>query len=111
MTGVQTCALPISNKTALPADPPQVEVYNLWDVATSMDRYQNTISRKRGIMLWKKRATTPKSNKPTALLSTIRDVIFVPNSDSVLYKDAISRRGNGKARLRPMRESIYRPLQ
>jgi hypothetical protein len=104
-----------SNKITLPEDPPQVEVFNLWDVVTSMDRYQNTMSGKRGIMLWKKGSTKRNSSntksKPTALLSTLRDIIFVPNSDSVLYKDAISRRGNGKARLRPMRESVYRPLQ
>ena len=104
-----------NNKVTLPEDPPEVEVFNLWDVVTSMDRYQNTISKKRGIMLWKKQSTKQKSiktsSKPTVVSSTLQDIIFVPNSDSVLYKDAISQRGNGKARLRPMRESIYRPLQ
>lgn len=103
-----------SNKLNLPEDPPEVEVFNLWDVVTSMDRYQNTRSGKRGIMMWKKQAMKRKSNTKqsisSALLPSLKDIIFVPNSDSVLYKDAISRRGNGKARLRPMRESIYRPL-
>ena len=99
----------------LPEDPPLVEVFNLWDVVTSMDRHQNTASANRGIPLGKKTAMNHQSkpkvpSESTALASTLRDIIFVPNSDSVLYKDAISRRGNGKARLRPMRESVYRPL-
>jgi hypothetical protein len=104
-----------SSNAALPEDPPDVEVFNLWDVVTSMDRYQNTLSGKRGIKFWTNRSTNNKRSKATKTTavasSTLQDIIFVPNSDSVLYKDVISRRGNGKARLRPMRESVYRPLQ
>jgi hypothetical protein len=105
----------IGNKVTLSEDPPDVEVFNLWDVVTSMDRYQNTASRRSGLVPWKifgkKRQGVISQAKSTPLSPTLEDIIFVPNSDCVYYKDAISRRGNGKMRLRPMRESIYKPLR
>jgi hypothetical protein len=98
----------------LPEEPPIVEVFNLWDVVTSMDRYQSNMIGKGGIHLWKERLMKRKKGdrqRRNPMSSSPQDIIFVPNSDSTHYKDAISRRGNGKARLRPMRESVYRPLR
>lgn len=84
-----------SAAAAVPDQPVDVEVFNLWDVLSSMDRQQPA-----------------KTNNPLVELKRrfssvdgdgLQDITFVPNSDAVHYKDAISRRGNGKARLRPMR--------
>ena len=88
----------------LPEKPPNVEVFNLWDVLTSMDRYDfqerqqtRSISNR---LLQPVRRRLPASDLPLEL----RHVTFVPSSRSVSYKEKISARGNGKARLRPMRE-------
>jgi hypothetical protein len=102
-----------AKKLPLPKEPPMVEVFNLWDVVTTMDRYQNNMLRRGGLKILKEKIFMRKKlNKDflSPLSSSFNDVIFVPNSDSVHYKDSISQRGNGKARLRPMRESIYRPI-
>lgn len=69
---------------------PDVEVFNLWDVLTSMDRES-------------------AKQKPTLLFNkgygggALSDVTFVPSSHSVDYKERMSKLGNGKARLKPMR--------
>ena len=79
---------------------PQVEVFNLWDVLTSMEKDS-----------WRNKRAAPKfdilkplqqrfGKKPTPGLES---VTFVPSSRGVQYKESISARGNGKARLRPMR--------
>jgi len=89
------------NRDAVPDLPVDVEVFNLWDVLSSMDRQQHA-------------AQSASTRSAKNLLSSfvprrfrghfeLQDITFVPNSDSVHYKDSISRRGNGKARLRPMR--------
>jgi hypothetical protein len=101
-------------KLSLPEKPPSVEVFNLWDVVTTMDRYQNDLLRRSGLNIVKDKVLKRKKlNKdlPSPLSSSWNEIIFVPNSDSVQYKNVISQRGNGKARLRPMRESIYRPIR
>jgi hypothetical protein len=69
--------------TAAAAAAPVVEVFNLMDVLTSMDRENGT-----------------KNNNDRRLLHRIT---FVPNSRNVAYKEQITSTGNGKARLRPMR--------
>jgi hypothetical protein len=86
----------------VPEKPTNVEVFNLWDVLTSMDRDD-----------WKQRQQ--KHQWVKAPLGSIKDrfstqgppglnsITFVPSSRSAQYKEAISARGNGKARLRPMR--------
>lgn len=88
------------NREPVPDRPVDVEVFNLWDVLSSMDRQQHAVQ-----------ATISSIKNPLSSLVPrrfrgnfdLQDITFVPNSDSVHYKDAISRRGNGKARLRPMR--------
>jgi hypothetical protein len=83
---------------------PQVEVFNLWDVLVSMDRDKSV----RGD--WKKDPVAALQRRLflTKEAPTLQDVTFVPNSASVQYKEAISRRGSGKARLRPMRDTNNR---
>lgn len=88
-----------SPKQAIPTGPEDVEVFNLWDILTSMDKdaAQQATS-------WKDNLIKPfrrrfgKSNPVD-----IHDITFIPNSRSVQYKERISACGNGKARLRPMR--------
>lgn len=80
---------------------PVVEVFNLWDVLSSLDKDKSVrgdVWKKDPLKALKRRLFLSKQEPPT-----LQDITFVPNSDSVHYKDAISRRGNGKARLRPMR--------
>jgi hypothetical protein len=73
-----------STTTATPAAaapaPPVVEVFNLMDVLTSMDREIGNSNDRR-----------------------LHRITFVPNSRAVAYKERITSTGNGKARLRPMR--------
>jgi Tic22-like family len=87
-----------STKQRIP-EKPVVEVFNLWDVLTSMDKdkYVRGDWKKDPVNALKRRLFLTKEPP------TLQDVTFVPNSASVHYKDSISRRGNGKARLRPMR--------
>jgi hypothetical protein len=87
---------------AVPEKPVNVEVFNLWDVLTSMDRDD-----------WKKRQQKRKWIKqplgaikdrlPSSGPLGLESITFVPSSRSTKYKEAITARGNGKARLRPMR--------
>ena len=82
----------------VPDQPVNVEVFNLWDVLSSMDRQQYLVrSSSKYYQRWLPRRIFARPS------SQLLDITFVPNSDAVHYKDSISRRGNGKARLRPMR--------
>ena len=88
----------------IPDKPPTVEVYNLWDVLTSMDKDA-----------WKSKKAASLSGNKFDIMKPLRarfggkeapglaDITFVPSSRAIEYKEAISARGNGKARLRPMR--------
>ena len=91
---------------------PEVEVYNLMDVITSIDRDQWRVKRAREIhgLLGK----VPVLNKftckdgvyveKTKTTSGLEQVVFVPNSKNTRFKESISRTGNSKARgLRQMR--------
>jgi hypothetical protein len=80
-----------------PAAMEEVEVFNLWDVLTSMDRAWSQQSPWEG---WKKRVGLGASSSSGPGLT---DVSFVPSSKSARYKESISARGNSKPRLRPMR--------
>jgi hypothetical protein len=81
-------------------DEPVVEVFNLWDILTSMEKDQ-----------WKQRKAMGKFDVMAPLRKRfgtkeelgLDSITFVPSSRAIDYKEAISARGNGKARLRPMR--------
>ena len=89
----------------LPDKPPSVEVFNLWDVLTSMEKeawkQKKAAAAKRADWVLKpirKRLASSKDQQPG-----LESVVFIPSSHCIDYKEAISKRGNGKARLRPMR--------
>lgn len=78
-------------------DEPVVEVFNLWDVLTSMEKDA-----------WKEKKGSAKMDIITPLRKRfgkkeqpgMGDITFVPSSRAIDYKEAISARGNGKARLK-----------
>lgn len=79
-----------------------VEVFNLWDVVTSMERDQNAKKesetlKDKALNAIKNRLVTPQE------APGLGSITFVPSSRSIRYKEGISRRGNGKARLPRMR--------
>jgi len=94
---------------------PTIEVFNMMDVVTSMDRDEWRVTRnmklKRDALLGK----IPVLNKITGtdrviykgsrdLSSGLENIVFVPNSKNTKFKQCISKVGNGKPRgLRPMR--------
>lgn len=95
-------------------DEPSVEVFNLWDVLTSMDKEQDRQRiraarlpiTKRTLQaaakpLQRRLSALPTASKKTAL--DLDSITFVPSSDACSYKESMTARGNGKARLRPMR--------
>eukprot|EP00980_Cylindrotheca_fusiformis_P017154 scaffold5281_cov127-Cylindrotheca_fusiformis.AAC.3 len=83
----------------IPAEP-VVEVFNLWDVLTSMEKEQWKQKRAKGhfdvLAPLRKRFGEVDEQ-------SLDSITFVPSSRAIDYKEAISARGNGKARLRPMR--------
>jgi hypothetical protein len=95
-----------------PAEP-TVEVFNLWDVLTSMDKEQDLQRIQVARLPATKRAlhavTKPLQRRLSALPMASKtaldldSITFVPSSDACTYKEKMSARGNGKARLRPMR--------
>jgi hypothetical protein len=96
-----------------PAEP-VVEVFNLWDVLTSMDKEQDRQRHRNARAPITKRALQAvveplqrrwgslPTNKSHSWLD-LDSITFVPSSDACSYKESITARGNGKARLRPMR--------
>jgi hypothetical protein len=87
---------------AVPAKPVNVEVFNLWDVLTSMDR--DDWKKRQQKRIWVKQPLGAiKDCFPPQGPPGLESITFVPSSRSVQYKEKISARGNGKARLRPMR--------
>jgi hypothetical protein len=94
---------------SIPTQPTNVEVFNLWDVLTSMDRQQSSVNKKRPSNKLQRivkesveglKTRFSKRSGPPDLGS----ITFVPSSRSVRYKESLSTKGNGKARLRPMRQ-------
>ncbi len=100
----------------LPSQPMGVEVFNLWDVLTSMEKEQARKAQKihnlkpQDKLLsaishpfanrWRNVAPKDKSGDGHDLLDAL---VFIPSSDACTYKEKITARGDGKARLRPMR--------
>jgi len=96
-----------TKKNSPPPAEPAVEVFNLWDVLTSMEREEWTNKRKSG---WWRRPHQRAISSVRARVSPgvaenpdMSSITFVPCSRSTAYKEQISSRGNGKARLRAMR--------
>ena len=92
------------NSAKIPEKPSNVEVFNMWDVLSSMERdmyqkKQNTPFKEAALREFKNRFTPPRADASADLDS----ITFVPSSRSVHYKEHVTARGNGKARLRPMR--------
>jgi len=103
-------------KSSMPEMPTDVEVFNVMDVVTSMDK--DRWHTKRALQLRRQALLSkiPLMNRITAkegmvsytdkqkVSTGINQVVFVPNSKSVRYKNIISNLGNAKARgLRPMK--------
>lgn len=100
----------------LPSQPMGVEVFNLWDVLTSMEKEQARKAQKIHnlkpqdkllsaishpfVNRWRNVAPKDKSGDGHDLLDAL---VFIPSSDACTYKEKITARGDGKARLRPMR--------
>jgi hypothetical protein len=102
-----------SNNANMP-EKPSVEVYNMMDIVTSLDKDQWNVKRagqlRRDALLGK----IPVINKVTGTQgatcnrgkttpSGLDDVIFIPNSKNTKFKEQITSVGNSKARLRTMR--------
>lgn len=92
-------------KLKIPDKPENVEVFNMWDVLASMDK--DAWNKKKNSVFWKPSAAailSPLKRRFGKLdHPDLQDITFVPSSRAIDYKERISRRGNGKARLRPMR--------
>jgi hypothetical protein len=97
------------NNDDIPTKPTDVEVFNLWDVLTSMDR--EAYKQRQQTSFLQRHVVRPIQSRVTALSPSSVDkeepglghITFIPSSRSVQYKEGISARGNGKARLKPMR--------
>jgi hypothetical protein len=91
---------------------PEVEVFNLMDIVTSIDRDQWKAKRAGGVKrimgrmtggVWKK-GGDKGANRVVGSGGDLEQLIFIPNSKNTKFKESISRIGNGQARgLRPMR--------
>jgi hypothetical protein len=92
---------------------PIVEVFNLWDVLTSMEKDQDRQKQQASTIPVTKRVlmtvTKPLVQRLASLTPQktpfldLDSITFIPSSDACRYKESITARGNGKARLRPMR--------
>mmetsp|Transcript_29589 Transcript_29589/g.45172 ORF Transcript_29589/g.45172 Transcript_29589/m.45172 type:complete len:426 (-) Transcript_29589:61-1338(-) len=101
------------NPSSIP-EKPKVEVYNLMDVVTSVDRDQWKVTRamqlrRAGILgkipvINKITGNTSENREVNKVVSGLGQIIFVPNSKNTKFKENISLAGNNKARgMRPMR--------
>jgi hypothetical protein len=79
---------------------PTVEVFNLFDVLTSMEKDAWKLKKKQTFNVVAPLQKRFGKIDPAASLDSIT---FVPSSRAIDYKERISAQGNGKARLRPMR--------
>lgn len=103
----------------LPNEPMNVEVFNLCDVLTSMEkeqarRAQNLSKESPQNRILKSLAypfqnrfrnvvDNDSSNRNSGDSNVLDSLVFIPSSDACVYKEGITARGNSKARLRPMR--------
>jgi len=101
-----------ANKSKIPENPPEVEVFNMMDVVTSIDKDQWKLQRRSELVREKKGflGKIPVVHNfikgkisASAANSGLEQVVFVPSSLGVQAKERISANGNRKARLRPMR--------
>lgn len=109
-------------RASMPQNPPEVEVYNLMDVVTSIDRDQWRVARrgqlrreqvmdsalsKLSFVPFIGKLAGSENAKPPATAggktSGLEQVVFVPSSRNVNAKERTSNIGGSKARLRPMR--------
>mmetsp|Transcript_31347 Transcript_31347/g.66728 ORF Transcript_31347/g.66728 Transcript_31347/m.66728 type:complete len:430 (-) Transcript_31347:232-1521(-) len=100
------------NKDKIPETPPQVEVFNMMDVVTSIDKDQWKSQRRSELVrerkgVWGKIPVVHNFVKggisASAKGSGLEKVVFVPSSLGIQAKERISAQGSRKARLRPMR--------
>jgi hypothetical protein len=97
-------------------DTPDVEVYNLMDVVTSIDREQWRTKRAKQLRTAGIVGKIPVINKITGkegvgssgsskgkISSGLEQVVFVPNSKGTKFKESVSALGNSQARLPRMR--------
>lgn len=103
----------------LPNEIPQVEVFNLWDVLTSMEKEQARKQQKLQGLTPQNRLLQslahPFQNRMRNVLETsgsdddddhhlLDSLVFIPSSDACSYKEGITARGNSQARLPRMRK-------
>jgi len=83
---------------------PQVQVYNFMDVLVSLDKKQQ-VGVKHNLFqkLFEKKNVEVVPSKREMDVEQLKNVVFIPSSRSIQYKDNTSLLGNCKARLRPMR--------
>lgn len=102
------------NKNRIPEQPPKVEVFNLMDVVTSLDKEQWKMERRAELRREKKGwvGKIPVVHRfvkgglkgdGSGMKSGLEKIVFVPSSLGMQAKERISAYGNRKARLRPMR--------
>jgi len=87
---------------------PQVQVFNFMDVLVSLDKKQNALFtlKKNNFfksLLQNNKNTVVEKTKNDLDVDELKNVVFMPSSRSISYKDNTSLLGNCKARLRPMR--------
>lgn len=89
------------NKTQkLPPRPETVEVYNLMDILSSMDRDEWRSRKPMNVM---KPLDSIKNQFQPEKKSGLESLTFIPTKLALEYKEKIASEGNGKSRLRPMR--------
>jgi len=100
--------------TTIPEKPPAVEVYNMYDVVSSLDKDQWKVGHRKKLLNARKTkvervvSQIPFARRfykmdPKRKPSGLERITFVPSSKAVHQKETISATGNGKARLRPMK--------
>jgi len=101
-----------NNKNKIPEKPPQVEVFNMLDVVTSIDKDQWRAERRSELVRDQKGLVGKipilhnlinTGKKSASKKSGLEKVVFVPSSLGIQAKERISAAGSMKTRLRPMR--------
>jgi hypothetical protein len=89
----------------VPKEPPKVEVFNYIDLITSIDReqHQKQLRVNNSLGGWRNLKKGNTTAAAAALTEDIENIVFIPSSTSVEFKEELTRLGSGKARLRPMR--------
>jgi len=104
-----------SGEKVMMPEKPNVEVYNLIDVVTSMDRDRWHVNRASEVRRNQLLGKIPLVNKIlgrsvnssaeiTKISTGLEQIVFVPSSRAAKFKEMVSKVGNGKAQgLRPMK--------